>query len=200
MTRQIGLLANHSSPEVKIALFRSLFRGRDDVFPRRFESRRTGKPGYQPACANEWVRGVCDKPRVRCGECLNQAFIPVSDQVILDHFRGRHVMGLYPLLEDDTCWLLAVYFDKGSWKDDVSAFTEICREASIPAAVERSRSGDGAHVWFFFKSPIFASAARKMGAASKSRPEIFNTQFCVMSTFSKNMTSFLLRLTAGMFS
>src|SRR5436189_2496180 len=115
-----------SSPQAKIALFRSLFRGRDDVYPRRFESRKTGRSGYAPACANEWVRGVCEKPRVKCGECPNQAFVSRSDQVVLDHLQGRHVMGVYPLLEDDHCWFLAADFDKESWVDDVAAVVETC--------------------------------------------------------------------------
>lgn len=147
----------------KVALFRELFRGRLDVFPARWENARKGTAGYAPACGNEWVRGICNKPRIKCGECPHQAFLPVTDQVILDHFLGRHVVGVYPLLEDETCWFLAVDFDKGSWREDVSAFVETCSMVGVSPAVERSRSGDGAHVWFFFSSPIAASVARKMG-------------------------------------
>ena len=147
----------------KVALFRRLFRGRDDVYPRYWENPRTGRRGYAPACANEWVRGVCEKPRVKCGECPNQAFIMVSDQAVLDHLQGRHVVGVYPLLEDGRCWLLAADFDKQSWADDVAAFVDTCRTMSLPVAVERSRSGEGAHVWFFFAEPVLASTARKMG-------------------------------------
>jgi hypothetical protein len=137
----------------KVALFRSRFRGRDDIYPRFWSNARTGRKGYAPACANEWVRGVCEKPRVKCGECPNQAFLPVEDKVILDHLQGRHVVGVYPLLTDDTCWLLAADFDKASWTDDVAAFAETCRAHGLPAAVERSRSGNGAHVWFSFSGP-----------------------------------------------
>jgi len=151
------------TPAEKVRLFRQLFRGREDVFPKLWLSPKTGKKGYAPACSNEWVHGICEKPRIRCGECPNQAFIQVGDQIILDHLRGRHVIGIYPLLKDETCWLLAVDFDKGSWMDDVLAFAETCRRLQIPAAVERSRSGNGAHVWFFFASPVPASVARKMG-------------------------------------
>jgi hypothetical protein len=147
----------------KVALFRQLFRGRIDVFPKQWVNERKGTAGYAPACANEWVRGICNKPRVKCGECPHQAFLPVTDQVILDHFLGRHVAGVYPLLEDETCWFLAVDFDKGSWRDDVSAFVETCQVLDVPAVVERSRSGDGVHVWFFFTSPVASSAARRMG-------------------------------------
>lgn len=157
----------------KVALFRSLFRGREDIYPKFWSNARTGRKGYAPACANEWVRGVCEKPRVKCGECHHQASLPVEDQVILDHLQGRHIVGVYPLLTDETCWFLAADFDKASWADDVAAFVETCRRADLPAAVERSRSGNGAHVWFFFASqelgfrlrasrkPVPPSAGRK---------------------------------------
>ncbi len=147
----------------KVKLFRSLFRGREEVFPTRFVSKKTGKPGYAPACGNKFVKGVCELPKVKCGECPNQAFIPFDDAAVVGHLTGRHVMGVYPLLEDETCWLLAVDFDKSTWTDDVSAFVETCRHVGLPAAVERSRSGNGAHVWFFFSSPVAAGIARKMG-------------------------------------
>ncbi len=103
----------------KIALFRSLFRGRDDVFPRRWHNHKTGKTGYAPACRNEWVRGVCGKPKVKCGECPNQAFIAVSDDVVCSHLAGKtfgnsadFTIGVYPMLPDETCWFLAADFDK----------------------------------------------------------------------------------------
>ena len=124
---------------------------------------RTARKGYAPVCANEWVRGVCEKPRVKCGECPNQAFLAVTDQAIIEHLQGKHVIGVYPLLEDETCWFLAIDFDKRSWKEDVAAFAETCRSASIPVAVERSRSGNGAHAWFFFAAPVSAATARRMG-------------------------------------
>src|SRR6266508_5739360 len=132
-----------STPAEKVALFRSLFRGREDLYPKLWTNARTGRKGYAPACANEWVRGVCEKPRVKCGECPHQAFLPVEDQVILDHLQGRHVVGIYPLLTDDTCWLLSADFDKTSWADDVAAVVETCRQAELPASVERSRAGNG---------------------------------------------------------
>lgn len=157
-----GIPVPNTSAE-KIALFRRLFRGREDVFPRLWVNERKGNKGYAPACFNEWVRGVCEKPRVKCGECPNQAFIPVEDRVILDHLQGRHVIGVYPLIEDETCWFLAADFDKASWQEDVGAFVETCRVKGVPAVVERSRSGNGAHVWFFFSAPIPADVARRMG-------------------------------------
>ncbi len=147
----------------KIRLFRSLFRGREDIFPTRFVSTKTGKNGYAPACQNKFVRGVCQLPKVKCGDCPNQAFTPFDDAAVVGHLTGRHVMGIYPLLADETCWFLAVDFDKSTWIEDVGAFVETCRRVGLPAAVERSRSGNGAHVWFFFLSPVPAAAARKMG-------------------------------------
>jgi superfamily II DNA or RNA helicase len=151
------------SPEEKIALFRSLFRGRPDVYPTRFVSVKTGKPGYAPACSNKFRPGVCELPRVKCGECPNQAFRPADDVAAREHLLGHHVMGAYPMLGDETCWFLAVDFDKGSWADDVRAFAGTCRRLGMPVAIERSRSGNGAHAWFFFAEPVGASIARKMG-------------------------------------
>jgi superfamily II DNA or RNA helicase len=151
------------TPADKVKLFRSLFRGREDIFPTRFVSARTGKSGYAPACRNKFVRGVCGLPKIKCGDCLNQAFIPFDDSAVVGHLTGRHVMGIYPLLADETCWFLAVDFDKSSWIEDVGAFVETCRQVGFPAAVERSRSGNGAHVWFLFSSPMPAATARKMG-------------------------------------
>jgi len=147
----------------KVALFRSLFRGRDDVFPRLWTNSKSGKRGYAPACANDWVRGVCEKPRVKCGQCPNQAFVPVEDRVVLDHLLGHHVIGVYPLLTDETCWFLAIDLDKASWVEDVAALRETCDGLGVHAAVERSRSGKGAHIWFFFAAPVPASTARRMG-------------------------------------
>ena len=152
------------TPEKKVALFLHLFRGRHDVYPKLWQNQKSGKRGYSPDCANEWVRGVCEKPRVKCGECPNQAFIPVSPDVVLGHLQGRHVIGVYPMLTDETCWFLAADFDKACWREDVLAFTETCRLQDIPYAIERSRSGNGAHVWFFFSNTVNAATARKMGS------------------------------------
>lgn len=161
--RQRAVAQPCRSPEQKIALFRSLFIGRSDVFAKGWHNAKTGKNGYAPACANEWVRGVCDKPQVKCGECPNQAFIPITDRVILDYLQGRCVVGIYPLSADETCHFLAVDFDKGSWQDDVAAFAATCRQFDLPVATERSQSGNGAHAWFFFSEAVPASAARTMG-------------------------------------
>lgn len=177
-----------SSVAEKVALFRRLFAGRVDVFPVRWENNKTRRSGYAPACANEWVRGVCGKPQVKCGECTNQAFIPVSDNVIDCHLRGENrirpntrgqdfVVGVYPLLFDDSCRFLAVDFDGESWALDSLAFLATCRLHRVPASLERSRSGNGGHVWIFFAEPIAASEARRLGTllitrTMDRRPEI----------------------------
>lgn len=160
-----------SPPEKKIALFRSLFRGRDDVFARRFESGRTGKSGYSPACANEWVRGVCEKPRIKCAACPNQRFLPLTEEVIRQHLTGKDgqgndlVLGIYPLLRDETCFFLAIDLDKEDWQADAQAVMETCRTLNLPAALERSRSGAGGHIWLFFHEAVPATLARKLGAS-----------------------------------
>jgi len=170
----------------KIALFRSIFRGREDVYALRFETKRTGRSGYSPACRNEWVRGVCRKPQIRCGGCDRRELLPLTDDIIRAHLIGRErrngsmkacVVGIYPLLPDETCWFLAVDFDKASWHEDVHAFAECCMARDVPAAVERSRSGNGAHVWIPFESPVPAALARRLGAAlmtltMERRPEV----------------------------
>ena len=159
-----GTVTNRSPTSDKIALFRSLFRGREDAYPLRWENTAKGRAGYAPACANEWKPSVCHKPRVRCGACPNQAFVPVTDEAVERHLRGRHTMGVYPMLADDTCRFLAADFDKETWRCDAGAYLDACGAKGLPAALERSRSGNGAHVWFFFAEPVPASLARRLGA------------------------------------
>ncbi len=169
----------------KVALFRRLFGSRPDVFALRWQNRKDGRSGYAPACHNEWVVGVCGKPKIKCSACPNQAFIAFDDGVVERHLRGtiaskgsaEYAVGVYPLLHDNRCWFLAVDFDGESWADDARAYLEACRAKNVPAALERSRSGDGGHVWIFFDEPIAAAEARRLGAAliteaMERRPEI----------------------------
>ena len=149
----------------KLVLFRRLFRGRTDVYPVRWEGKTSGKSGYAPACANEWRAGVCEKPRIKCGDCSNRLLIPMSDAVIYDHLVGKHTVGVYPLLEDDTCYFLAVDFDEADWRDDARAFMQSCEELGVPVALEISRSGNGAHAWVFFANRVAARDARRLGTA-----------------------------------
>ncbi len=155
---------NDSPSKDKITLFRSLFRGREDVYPVRWEC-KDGRSGYSPTCALEWKRPLCGKPRVKCGECKNRKWLPVTDEVIHHHLTGKATIGVYPLLADETCWFLAADFDKKTWQEDAGAFMKTCFRMGIPAALERSRSGKGGHVWIFFDQPIPAALARKMGCA-----------------------------------
>jgi len=167
----ISTVTMTSPTAAKIALFRSLFRGREDVLPRRWENLKTGKAGYAPICRNEWVRGVCGKPQVKCGECPNQSFIPIGDEILRSHLAGKAVgnsadftLGIYPMLPDETCWFLAADFDKKFWMQDVAAFRGTARAKGVPIAIERSRSGNGAHAWIFFAEPVSAANARRLGA------------------------------------
>jgi superfamily II DNA or RNA helicase len=177
---------NQSSQEEKIRLFRSLFKGREDVFPRRFENAKTGKSGYAPVCRKEWAAGICQKPKIACQDCNSRAFVPVNDDIIRSHLKGNDsqersdknfTIGVYPLLTDETCWFLVIDFDKFTWADDAKAFLETCASYAVPAALERSRSGNGRHVWIFFEAPVLAVIARKLGAllltnTMNRRPEI----------------------------
>jgi superfamily II DNA or RNA helicase len=149
----------------KITIFRKLFRGRTDVYPIRWESKTSGKSGYAPACANEWLAGVCEKPRIKCSDCSNRFLIPLSDSIIFDHLSGKHTIGIYPLLADDTCYFLAVDFDEADWRNDAKAFAESCEQLGVPVALEISRSGKGAHAWIFFSHAVSARDARRLGSA-----------------------------------
>lgn len=156
--------AREYSPDEKIALFRQLFRGRTDIYPVRWKSSKGGA-GYSPACKNEWRPGVCGKPRIKCSACKQRQFLPVTDRVIYNHLAGVHTIGTYPLLKNDTCYFLATDFDKSSWQEDALAYLKSCQELNIPAALEISRSGQGAHVWIFFSEAVPAADARRLGAA-----------------------------------
>jgi superfamily II DNA or RNA helicase len=158
----------HSPTEDKVYLFRSLFRGREDVYAARWES-KAGKSGYAPSCANEWRPGVCGKPKIRCADCNEREFVPLDDAVIEAHLRGTKTIGVYPLLEDETCRFLTADFDKEAWQDDVKAFREAAGDLGLPVAVERSRSGNGAHAWLFFEEPVSGRAARQLGSAVLTR-------------------------------
>ncbi len=185
-TGSAGAVTANSPANEKIALFRRLFAGRLDVFPVRWRNARTGTSGYAPVCTNEWKPGICHKPRVKCGVCPNHAFIPVSDHVIRRHLSGArgapaahddYVAGVYPLLPDDTCRFLAADFDGDDWYADARAYLDTCRVHNVPAALERSRSGSGGHVWIFFAEPVPVALARRLGAllltdTMERRPEI----------------------------
>lgn len=162
------------SIDERIRLFQSLFKGREDVFARRWFSKITGKSGYQPVCINEWKQGICDKKKYRCAICPNRNFAPLTTQDMYRHLEGKDeyccdVVGLYAIMQDNNCAFLCADFDdkncKYGYKEDVLAYVGVCREWLIPYAIERSRSGNGAHVWIFFEAPLPASKARRLGNA-----------------------------------
>ena len=162
------------SIDERIRLFQSLFKGREDVFARRWFSKTTGKSGYQPVCINEWKQGLCDKKKYRCVICPNRNFAPLTTQDMYRHLEGKDeyccdVVGLYAIMQDNSCAFLCADFDdkncKYGYKEDVLAYVGVCREWLIPYAIERSRSGNGAHVWIFFEAPLPASKARRLGNA-----------------------------------
>jgi hypothetical protein len=147
----------HSPHGDKIALFRRLFRGREDVYAHRWEA-RDGRSGYSPALRSGARRERGQRPDP-------EVLLPLDDEVVQSHLLGRQVIGIYPLLDDETCWLLAIDFDKSSWQADIGAVWRACDALGVPAAVERSRSGRGGHIWIFFDRPVAATIARNLGCA-----------------------------------
>lgn len=162
MTIRETMVSNRSLPEEKIHLFNSLFKGRTDVFAYRWES-KDGRRGYTPACQLEWQKPLCQKPKIKCSECRHRKLSPLTNQVIFQHLSGEKTVGLYPLLQDETCFFLVFDFDKQNWQQDVQAFVGVCKKVELPVYIERSRSGNGAHVWIFFTEKISAALARKLG-------------------------------------
>ena len=157
-----------SAPDEKIRLFRAMFRGREDVYARRYVSTKSGKSGYSPACAVEWARGICDKKRVACAVCPNRKLLPLDDDTVRMHLSGADskghdfTIGCYPLLADDTVRFAAIDLDRASWRSDSSSICDVLRELGLPVARERSRSGNGAHLWFFFDEPQPARFVREV--------------------------------------
>ena len=163
------IINKYSSPDAKIALFKSLFRGRTDVFARRWYGVMSGKSGYQPVCGNEWDEMLCDKKKYRCAECPNRKLMQLSDSDIFAHLVGkdkyaRDVVGVYPMLTDETCAFCCVDFDEEDYQEAATAYRAVCEANEIPAYVERSRSGEGAHVWIFFATPVPAKTARQLAS------------------------------------
>jgi hypothetical protein len=137
--------------EEKIILFNSLFRGRVDVYALRWYSTKTNKSGYSPVCRN---RGS-PECNFKCNSCRNRNFVQLSDNAVCNHLTDndefcRNVIGIYPMLSDEKTYLLVIDFSGDNWRDDVNAVRDVCKEYDIFAAVERSRSGNGAHLWIFF--------------------------------------------------
>lgn len=158
-------VTNKSDSISKIQLFMSFFKGRDDVYAKQWKSQKKATSGYSPVCLNQWQVGLCGKPKISCTKCANKLYAAPDQDVMEDHLRGNIVAGIYPMLPDETCWFLAMDFDEAGWQQDISMVREVCIEFNIPVAVERSQSGNGGHIWFFFKERISAALARKFGTA-----------------------------------
>lgn len=171
-TPLLGSPATSSAPITateKIDLFLKLFRCRDDVYPKLWENKSKGTKGYSPACGNEWVRGVCGKPRVKCSDCQGQSFLKLDEVAVEAHLRGTATVGTYAISTDDNCVFLACDFDGDGWQDDVRTYRNVAKSLGVDVAVERSRSGAGAHAWVFFQSPVPARLARLLGTVILSR-------------------------------
>jgi superfamily II DNA or RNA helicase len=159
-----------TTAEGRVALYTSLFRGRSDVFATRWESTKSpGKTGWAPRCLNEWRPGVCAKPKVKCADCGNRRFVAWSDAEARRHLEGRQTAGIYPLLADETCWLVAIDLDGPGWREDAGALRDSACDMDIPVLVERSRSGNGAHLWVLFSRPVSARVARAVGSLLLTR-------------------------------
>ena len=154
-----------SDGQAKVTLFRTLFRGRDDVYAERWRT-KDGTWAYRPAGRKDWQAILSGRPEDhRKISRRTRVLYPLTDEILRQHLTGKETVGIYPLLLDETCWVLAADFDKKTWQEDAIAFIATCQRAGISAYLERSRSGNGAHVWFFFDSNIAAGLARKMGCA-----------------------------------
>ncbi len=161
-TSDLIVTSSTLAPKAKVALFQKFFAGRDDIYAFRWEN-NAGKTGYAIACRNEWQSGLCNKPKIKCGDCTNKSFRALEPKTIYDHLSGAQTVGLYPLKRNNTCQFLAVDFDKSDWQQAVKSFAQVCDSHGIPFAIERSRSGNGAHIWIFFEKEVIAKDARRLG-------------------------------------
>lgn len=169
------------TPEEKINLFMKLFGCRTDVFPKLWENNKTGKKGYSPVCANEWVRGVCHKPKIKCGDCNQKAFRRLDENAISEHLTGKITLGTYTIRNDDSCKFLATDFDDENWEQDVLLFKKEAEKLGVEVAVERSRSGNGGHAWIFFSEFIPASLARQLGSIIMTKAIMKSPRFDLSS-------------------
>ena len=170
--------------EEKIDLFLSLFGARRSVYPKLWINLKKGSKGYSPACGNEWVHGLCEKPRVKCSDCPNQNFPTLDHSAVHSHLTGRHTIGTYAIREDDSCIFLAADFDGDGWMQDIEAYRRAAEQMGISVAIERSRSGNGGHAWIFFARPVPAVLARRLGTLIVARASSFH-QGMKLSTYDR---------------
>ena len=153
----------NSTLEDKIKLYRSLFYGRNDVFALRWDNKSKNTHGYKPYCINEWKHGICNKSEIKCSDCDFRKFKLLEDKDILEHLSGKKTIGLYPLLPNDKCKFLAIDFDDTSWQKDSLLVGNTFKKFNIYTCIERSRSGEGCHLWIFFNEEVSAKIARYFG-------------------------------------
>lgn len=145
----------------QIELYKSLFKGRDDAFAVRWE--KGSKNGYMSKYQYDPYQYRMHKMRGGTFQNYNEKiYSPYSDDQIAMHLRGEQLIGIYPLLKDNTSWFIAADFDKTNWENECIIFIKSCNEINIPAYLERSRSGNGGHVWIFFEQPYPALKSRKI--------------------------------------
>ncbi len=161
--------------EEKVKIFMNYFKGRDDVYPYlSIDKNNPSVKYYIPACTNEWKQGICNKTMgKKCKSCQYRENKPLSKDVIYKHMYENNPIGIYPLLENDTCFFLSLDFDNkennNDIKSEVLAFASVCDKYNVPIALEKSRSGKGIHIWIFFEKNIKALTARKLGSLLLSK-------------------------------
>jgi hypothetical protein len=166
------------SSQTKISLFKTLFRGREDIFAQRWE--KGGKAGYFPQYDYDPYQYRLHK--MKGGTIQNYADKQpraLSDEQFAKHLSGENFIGIYPLLKDNTSWFIAADFDKANWIEECRSFLTFCNDQGLPAYLERSRSGKGGHVWLFFERPYPAAKSRKIIITLLERIGLF-------SSFDKN--------------
>jgi len=170
----LGIKALNKTPKTpfdKVKLFLELFTCRKSVFPKLWANQNKNTKGYSPACNNEWARGLCNKPKVKCANCNNQNFIPLNEKIIDDHLRGKQTVGTYAIDADDSCKFIACDFDGKDWEIAATSYQKAGEEIGIQVAIEKSRSGNGAHAWVFFSQKVEARIARQLGTVILSKAQ-----------------------------
>ena len=166
---------------VKVKPFLELFQGRRDVIP-EFWKNKKGRTGYSPICTNKFNRSVCTLGQGgQCDDCDHVDHIPMKDALLKQHFSGRKILGIYPLMPDNTTHFLAFDFDRHKPTEpdplqDAVALVETCEAQDLPAFMEGSKSGDGYHVWLFFDEAIPAERARLIGQALLEEADVYEVK------------------------